>query len=197
MDFTGVTNPKSTAMRLVNLRNGVWEVYQLRDRIYHDTILKFYRDFKEGRLTPMIRSDKPTEHRPGELRRLVGKNFAKYAHHPDYDAVVVFHKRNCSVSERLLKLASVVQRVLVRYEDVRVFELDTWLNSAPGIPDLHLPQVHLLPKSDKLRPKVYSGLYTAKDLIGWVCDHLGRPNPYDEEMSRLGERRREAGQQDI
>ena|SRR3990167_8958202 len=198
MDFVGMTNPKSTAMRIINLnKNGVWDIYQLRDRIHHDTALSFYRDFRAGKLTPMIRSDKPAEHRAGELRKLVGKNFAKYAHNPEYDAVVIFHKRNCTVSDRLLALSKVMLRVLARYEDIRIYEVDTWLNSAPGIPHTNLPQVHLLPRNDKLKPIIFNGLYTAKDLIGWICENLGRENPYEEEMNRLNERqsRREGSQQ--
>lgn len=193
MEFAGVSNPQSVAVRLITLKDGKWDVYQMKNRIQIETIRQFYDQYKKGQLTPMEKSAMPREHRPNEVRNVVSKTFRKYVYNEEHDAVVVFHAPNCTVCERLLKIAKVAMHVLARYEEIQFMEVDAWLNSGPAIPDRLLPELQIFKKRDKLNPLTYRGLYTAKDVIAWICESLGKDNPFEEEMGqKLRDKQREA-----
>lgn len=190
MEMMGVTNPRSAAMRIMVLREGKWLIYQLRDRLTSDSMIHWYKEFKQGKLKPFYKSESPAEHKSNQMRKLVGKNFNKYVYNNDHDAVVIYHSPNCTVCDRLLKLGNNAVTVLSRYEDVRIYEINTWLNAGEDIPDRFMPQIHLLRKNDKLNPIKFTGLYTARDIIAWICDQTGRDNPYEEELRFARERQR-------
>lgn len=192
MEFLGVTNPESSAVRILALKNGKWEIYQMRERINTDALLKFFADWKKGKLPQFYKSDKPAEHKIGEVRKVVSKNFEKYVYNHEVDAVVVFHVPSCTVCDRILKIAKIAVQVLGRYEDIRIFEVDCWKNSGEDIPYSHLPQMKLYKKHDKLNPIHFTGLYTAKDLIAWISEQVGKENPFEEEIGqKLRDRQRE------
>lgn len=198
-EFLGITNPQSSAMRIVHHKNGKWEIYQMRERMTSESMLKFWKDWKAGKLPKFYKSDKPMEHRSNEVRKLVGKNYRKYLFDHEHDAVVIFHSVNCTVCERLLKIGKIAVHILSRYADLRIYEINTWLNAGEDIPDRNAPQVRLYAKHDKLNPRVFAGLYTAKDLVAWIADTLGKENPFDEEMQlQLKKRQQKAdSEQDI
>lgn len=184
MEFLGVTNIHSAAMRLVVLRDGKWQVYQMRDRLITDSMLNWYKDFKAGKLKPFYKTETPAEHKANTVNKVVGKTFKRYVLSEQHDAVVIFHMPNSTVSDRLLKLGKVAVQILARYEDLRIYEVNAWLNAGEDIPDRYLPQVQIFKKGDKLNPIKYNGLYTAKDLIAWICQNTNRENPYEEEIAQ-------------
>lgn len=191
MEMLGVTNPNSAAMRILVLREGKWQVYQLRDRLSSDAMIHWYKQFKQGKLQPFYKSEAPEDQRKNEVNKLVGKNFKKYVFNGEHDAVVIFHTPNCTVCDRLLKLGKLATHMLARYEDVKIYSLNAWLNAGEEIPDRYLPQVQLFKKDDKLNPLTYTGLYTAKDLMAWICQHTDRANPFDEESQRMRDERKD------
>lgn len=191
MDITGVTNPQSSAVRIIRLKDGKWEVYQMRERINHGSLLNFWNDFKQGKLKQFYKSGKPVEHRANEVRTLVTKNHQKYAFNPEHDVVVIYHTPNCTLCDRIIKLGQIAVQILSRYEDVVIAKLDTWYNAGEVIPDRNIPQVRLYKKNDKQHPVVFTGLYTAKDMIAWICEQIGKHNPYEEEVNAKLKNRRE------
>lgn len=199
MEMLGVTNVHSSAIRLLTLRDGRWLVYQLRDRINAHTVLQFYGQFKRNEIKPFYRSEKPVEHKSNEVRKIVGKNFNKYVHNPAHDFVIIYHTPNCTLCETVLKIGKIAVHVLARYEDIRIGELNTWLNDGEEVPQMFYPQIVLYKKGDKKHPVRYEGLYMARDVIAWITAQTSRDNPFEEEMGdRLRERREERAKgQDI
>ena len=197
MELMGVSNPESSAVRILALKDGQWKVYQMRDRINAHSLKIFFKEWKEGKVKQFYKSDKPVEHKSNEVRRVVGKNFKKYVFNHEIDAVVVFHVPNCTVCDRILKVAKIAVHVLGRYEDVRIFEVDCWKNAGEEIPYTHLPQIRLYRKNDKENSIRYTGLYTAKDVISWISDGVGKDNPYEEEIGQRMKERQKGREQDI
>lgn len=201
MEFLGISNPQSVAIRLLTLKDGRWEVYQMKNKISIQSILQFYDQYQKGQLKPFWKSAvPPTEHKNGLPRTVVGKTFNKYVYNAEHDAVVIFHSPNCTVCDRLLKIAKVAVHVLSRYEDVQIMELNTQVNAGEAIPTRYLPELQIFKKHDKLNPVTFTGLYTARDVISWICDTLGRENPFEEEMGskiRDKQQKESESQQDI
>lgn len=194
MEYLGVTNPESSAMRIVRLNSqGKWDIYQMRDRLSTEPMKNFYKDFKDGKLKVLEKSGKPVEHSSNQPGVVVSKNFKKYVLRPDIDALVIFHYGNCTVCDRLLKLAKLSVHILSRYEDLKVFTMDTKINSGEYIPHTNEPMILLFKKDNKRQPFHFKDLYTAKDLIAWVCKEVGKKNPYQEEVEeRLKKRQKKA-----
>ena len=72
-------------------------------------------------------------------------------------------------------------------------EVDAWLNSGDAIPTRLLPELQIFRKRDKLNPVTYTGLYAAKDVIAWICETIGKENPFEEEMGqKLRDKQKEA-----
>ena len=198
MELLGVTNPQSSAMRILVLRQGKWLTYQMRDRLTSDNMIAWFNSWKKGALKPFYKSENPYEHKNNEVRTIVGKNFKKYVYNQEHDSVVIFHSPNCTVCDRLLKLGKLAVHVLSRFEDLRIYDINAWLNAGEDIPDRYLPQVHIYKKDDKLTPIKYTGLYTAKDIIAWICEQTGRENPFEDEIGqKLRNRQKEKETQDI
>lgn len=201
MEFLGISNPQSVAVRLLALKDGRWDVYQMKNRITTQSILQFYDQFQKGQLTPFWKSAvPPTEHRSGEIRTVVGRTFQKYIYNHEHDSVVIFHSPNCTVCDRLLKIGKVAVHVLSRYDDVQISEVNVQINAGEAIPTQYLPELQIFKKHDKLNPMTYTGLYNARDIIAWICDTIGKDNPFEEEMGqkiRDKQQSQDEGKQDI
>lgn len=191
--YLGVENPYSPAIRIVvkDKENPLrWKMYQLRQKITVDHVKQFYKDFKNGKLNEFHRSERP-ERGHALVTKLVGKNYKKSVTNDKFDVISVIHSdENETLSTRVLKVITIVAKVLGKLEYIKFVKINGELNSDELIPQRGYPYIRLYKKGSKGEHVEYNGMYSAKELSQWVCDSLGIQNPFDEVVAAMKNRRK-------
>jgi hypothetical protein len=133
--WLGVENPHSPAVRIVSKdSNGRWRFYQLRDKITVENTNRFFEDFKAGKLREFHRSERP-EKKHGVIKSLVGKNYIKSVSSERYDVLsIIYSDENPTISERVLKVSTIVSKVMSQFDYLRFTKINADRNS-----DEHMP----------------------------------------------------------
>ena len=186
----GVENPLSPALRIIHLNEeGRWVFYQLRDKITVESTTQFVEDWKEGKLMPFHRSERP-ERGHQVLKQLVGKNYKKVVTKDKYAVVsVIYSMQNAAVSKRALQVTKLVAKIMARFEYLRFVKIDAEYNSDDIIPQNNYPYIRLYPKGSGKEFLEYEGLYSAKELSDWVASKLAVQNPFESVIADMKAKR--------
>lgn len=183
----GVENPFSPALRLIikDKKTKRWLYYQYRRKINVEGVKEFFFDWQKGKLRQFHRSERP-ERGHSLVKKLVGKNYKKTVTNTKYDVISVIHSgENHSLSKRVLKITSIVGKVLSKFEYVKFVKIDGELNSDDIMPQRGYPYIRLYKKDSGVDFIEYEGFYSARDISQWICDSLGVNNPFDEVIAAM------------
>ena len=166
-------------------KNGRWRFYQLRDKITVENTNRFFEEWKAGKLREFHRSERP-EKKHGPIKSLVGKNYIKSVSTEKYDVLsIIYSDENPTISERVLKVASIVKKVMGKFDYLRFVKINADRNSDEHMPQRGFPYIRLYKKEGGRNFKEYNGLYSAKELSQWLSDHLGVENPFDRVIANM------------
>lgn len=165
-EFIGVDEAALPTVRILDPSNNMKKFsYPGRAQtISVASVAEFIKDFKEGKLTPFLKSEEIPESNNEPVKVLVGKNFPSLVTQSDNDVFVEFYAPWCGHCK---KLAPIWDELAEHYKDVTgltIAKMDATANEVDGVEIRGYPTLKFYPKGAKSSPIDYDG---GRDLEGF------------------------------
>ena len=122
--------------------------YEMKEAINKENIIKFIKEWEEGKLTPYIRSEPVPENNNGDVIKLVGTTFKKEVLENDKDVLVYFKSYWCKKCEEfepeLIKLAKKLKK-----NKILIATMDATLNDVDELQIHNFPTILFYPGNAK------------------------------------------------
>jgi len=148
------------------------EKYLFEGRITKENIRKFYEDFTNGKLSPVLRSEEVPEENKDPLKNIVGKIYRDVVFDEDKDVIVFYSGESCADCKEYLKEFQGFAKLVTPIEDLIVGQIDLERNEVKDLKFDSFPQILLYPRDKKDTPISYKGPKDLKTIFNYFKDSL-------------------------
>jgi protein disulfide-isomerase A1 len=182
-EFVGVEASDMPTMRLIspeeNMLKYVWEGDA--KNVTGDDIAKFVQDFKDGKLSPHLKSEPiPEPATIDGLTVLVGKSWDDVVKDPTKDVLVKYYAPWCGHCKALAPVWDSMAKAVADIDDLVIAKFDATVNEVAGLEVRGYPTLKFYPKDNKAGVDYDAGREEA-DFMTWLSENssayqAARPN---------------------
>ena len=162
--------------------------YVLDKELNRENIISFVNNWKNGKLTPFIKSKAIPEKQNEPCFVLVGKTLEQQVMDSTKDVVVMFYAPWDKHSKNLYPLYEEIAKDFKNQKDLLIAKFDAHSNDVHLVDVEFYPTVIMWPANDKSRPVVFKGDYMDKNLlVRFIRDYSFNKIP-EENKNESGEK---------
>ncbi|CAH8847090.1 unnamed protein product [Trichobilharzia szidati] len=151
------------------IRSSDSKKYKL-DKFSLDSFLQFLHKFKEGSLSPYLKTEPLPSDETAAVKKLVALNFNEIVNDEKKDVMVVFHAPWCGHCQNLMPKYEEAAKKLKDESNVILAAMDATANDVPSPYVVSgFPTIYFVPKAKKSSPIQYQGGRTTEDIIKYVA----------------------------
>lgn len=107
------------------------------------TINKFIKDYKEGKLEPPVKEEKPIDNTNRIIKKAVRENADKLIKNKEKDTLVVFYAHWCGYCKTFMPELEELGKKLIKHKTLDIIKVDLALNHLPQYQVSHYPFIRL------------------------------------------------------
>ena len=125
------------------------------------TILEFYHNFADGRVSPFYKSEPiPKEIASDNVKTIMGKNYKDIVLNENKDVFIMYHASWCRACDQISQVWRALAGTAKSDEKLVIGTFDISANEVQGL-DIHsVPRFIFYPRGDKTNPKIFTGRRT-------------------------------------
>lgn len=186
MDYFGVSLSELPAVVMVKSLNTGMKKYKFEGEFNEDELNKFVVDYKEGKLSPYLKSEAIPSEQNEPVYVVVGKTFNEIALDPSKNVFVLFYAPWCGHCKALHPTYKQLAEKLADRDDILITKMDATANEVDH-PEVQIRGFPTLKFFQANTNKVFSyeGDRTLDDLMKFVLDHSVKPEVTEETNEEL------------
>lgn len=171
-DFAGLLSevgmtPGEKPIVLVRDKND--KKFVMEAEFKEDTLKKFIADFKEGKLTPKIKSEPVPESQDGPVTVVVGETFDDIVMDQNKDVLIEFYAPWCGHCKSLAPKWDELGEKMKGYDDIVIAKIDATANESPSqFAVSGFPTIYWAPKDNKENPVKYNGGREVAEFVSFI-----------------------------
>ena len=179
-EYIGVSEKDLPCVKIADTRVDL-KKYNLEGEITEDNVLKFVKDWEEGKLKPHLKSEEIPKTNNEPVYKLVGKSFNKEVIESDKDVFVKFYAPWCGHCKALAPKYIELAKKLKGNDKILIAEIDSTANEVEEVQITGFPTLKFWPAGKKDKPFDYNGDRSLDDMLKFVKEHATNPIHVEEE----------------
>ena len=187
-EYIGVTEKDLPCVKIADTRIDL-KKYNMEGDITEDNVLKFVKEWEEGKLKPHLKSEEPPKSNKEPVYKLVGKTFRKDVLESDKDVFVKFYAPWCGHCKALAPKYIDLAKKLQGNDKLLIAEIDSTANEVDEVQITGFPTLKFWPAGKKDKPLDYNGDRSVEDMLKFLKEHATNSIKVSEE--KKGEKKEE------
>lgn len=170
--------------------------YNMAGEITKENILKFVKDWEDGKLKPTLKSQEIPKEQKGVVYTLVGKSFDQEVINSDKDVLVKFYAPWCGHCKALAPEYEKLAKQLAGNKKLLIAEIDATENEVEQVHITGFPTIKFWPAGKKDKPLDYNGDRKAEAFVKWLQEKATNPIVVEEEKKEEKEEEKKEDKKD-
>jgi len=172
VEYLGVDTKEMPALRIIHpIHDGTPKKYGTNVAITPENILKFYEDWKSGKLVDIPRVQYIPTDIVQDLKILSSRTYHDVVFDNEKDVLVETHTLDCDECKKLSPMIEKVATSVANISDLIVAKFDVMANELEGIDRKVIPALKLYRRNDKENPVLYKGEHKEAKILEWLQQH--------------------------
>eukprot|EP01017_Pseudomicrothorax_dubius_P045601 TRINITY_DN7900_c0_g2_i2.p1 TRINITY_DN7900_c0_g2~~TRINITY_DN7900_c0_g2_i2.p1 ORF type:complete len:380 (+),score=90.63 TRINITY_DN7900_c0_g2_i2:257-1396(+) len=180
-EHVGITEKDVPVVMIIDPGHGQQLKYLLEREINTESILQFYEDWANKRLTEVYKSEDPPLINDGPVKIVVGHTFHDIVFDQSKDVLVFFYAPWSTESKEYLQIYETIANKMKRVPNLVLAKMNSIANDAEGFHIAIFPTIKFFTTKDKNSPIDFRGERNEIELTKFIREHLTvswfDPNP--------------------
>jgi protein disulfide isomerase len=186
-EFVGVTKDMLPTLRLIEpSETGIRKFRYDADinALSVEAVGAWADDFKNGKLSPFLKSEEIPEVQEGAVHVVVGKSFDQVVKDPSKDVLVKFYAPWCGHCKKLAPVWDELAEHYANNQDLVIAKFDATANEVDGVDIRSYPTLIFYPKDNKAGIN-YDGGRELDDFKAWLAENSSAVKAQGEQHDEL------------
>lgn len=186
-EFVGVTKDMLPTLRVIAPNDAGIKKFMYEQDINAltvDAIGAWVDDFKNGKLSPFLKSEEIPETQEGPVHVVVGKSFEQVVMDPSKDVLVKYYAPWCGHCKKLAPIWDELAEHYASVNDLVIAKFDSTANEVDGVDIRSYPTLIFYPKDNKAGV-AYSEGRELDDFKAWLNENSSAAKAHAEQHTEL------------